>query len=140
MHRTIRDLWTEGFIVGTKYIEEPIENGLPSRVIRYQLVSEVTQNFIALECQAIYKKVNKAKYGISLFGKPFAYGLCVDEVKQVTAKVKAMLHKTHPDKQQGFSQQFNQMTQCLAWIRAGIPLPTDDISTVMGLNAKKQLL
>jgi len=139
MHRTIRDLWFEGYLVGSKSIEKPIENGLPSRVINYQLASEVNQNFIVSECQAIYKKVNKAKHGINLFGKPFDYGLSVDETKLITDKVKVMLHKTHPDKQQGFIDQFNQMTQCMVWIREGIPLPTDDISRVMNLVSKKKL-
>ena len=103
------------------------------------MASEVSQNFIISECYEILKKVNKAKYGLNLFGQPFDYGLSVDEVKQVTSRVKSMLHKTHPDKQQGFTKQFNQMTQCLAWIREGIPLPTDNINTVKKLASNKQL-
>jgi len=139
MHRTIKDLWLEGYIVGSKSIEDPIGSGLPCRVINYQLSSEVNQNYITSECHNIYKKMDRAKYGINMFGKPFDWGLCVDEVKIMTGKVKLMLHKTHPDKQDGFVDQFNQMTQCMAWIREGIPLPTDDISTVMNFVSKKKL-
>ncbi len=139
MHRTIKDLWYAGYIVGSKSIEEPLDTGLPSRVIRYQLVNEVNQNFIAQECQSLYKKLERAKFGVNLFGNPFDYGLCTDGVKLITGKVKAMLHKTHPDKQPGFNKQFNQMTQCMAWIREGVPLPTDDINSVISQNSGKLL-
>lgn len=136
MHRTIRNLWADGLIVGTKCIDDPIGNGLPSRVIRYQLSSDVNQNYIISECQEVFKKVDKAKHGISLFSQPFDWGLSVQEVKQITAKVKTMLHKTHPDKQKGFTEQFKQMTQCMVWIRSGIPLPTDNLKTVISTNTK----
>lgn len=131
MHRTIRNLWAEGFIVGTKYIEDPIGDGLPSRVIRYQISSEVDKNYIISECQAVYSKVNKAKHGVNMFGQPIDWGLSTQDVKKITARVRAMLHKTHSDKQKGFNEQFNQMTQCMVWIRSGIPLPTDNISTII---------
>lgn len=90
------------------------------------------------ECHAIYREVDRAKHGINLFGKPFDWGLCTDEVKLITGRVKGMLHKTHPDKQQGFIEQFHQMTQCMVWIREGIPFPTDDISAT-GHDSGKHL-
>jgi hypothetical protein len=139
MHRTIRDLWLEGLIVGSKSIEDSIGQGLPSRVINYQLSEDVNKNYITSECESIYRKVNKAKYGVSLFGQSFDWGLAVDEVTLLTRKVKAMLHKTHPDKQKGFVEQFNQMTQCMEWIRAGIPLPTDPNNTITGQTIEQHL-
>lgn len=39
-------------------------------------------------------------------------------------KVKALMQKTHPDKTEGFEDEFIRMKQCSDWIKSGIPLPT----------------
>lgn len=124
MHRTIKDLLMEGLIVGTKEIQEQ-HNGLPCRVIRYQLSTDVEKNFIITECSQLHRKVNKSKFGFNFFGVVMDYGMESGEVEKITAKVKAMMQKTHPDKQEGYVEQFNQMRECMELIRSGIPLPTD---------------
>lgn len=41
VHRTLKDLWHSGLIVGTRVKEEGFNGALPSWVVRYQLSSDV---------------------------------------------------------------------------------------------------
>jgi len=62
----------------------------------------VYSNALITECQAVYKKVNKAKHGVNLFGGLFDMGLPSNEVKTLMDGVKALMQKTHPDKVAGY--------------------------------------
>ncbi len=123
VHRTLRDLWRDGLIVGTRVKYEPYGVGLPCWVVLYQLSSEVEHNFIAATCNALHRKINKAMHGINFFGSVMDMGLPPDEVTKVSIEVKRLLQKTHPDKVRGFDKQFKQMIECRDWIKSGIPLP-----------------
>jgi len=129
IHRTLRDLWRNGLIVGTRFKDEPYGGGLPCWVIRYQLSSEVEYNFMAATCNALHRKVDKAKHGINFFGAVMDMGLIPDEVAALSIEVKRLLQRTHPDKVQGFDAQFKQLIQCRDWIKSGIPLPAPTHST-----------
>lgn len=129
IHRTLRDLWRNGLIVGTRFKDEPYGGGLPCWVIRYQLSSEVEYNFMAATCNALHRKVDRAKHGINFFGAVIDMGLMPDEVAALSIEVKRLLQRTHPDKVQGFDAQFKQMIQCRDWIKSGIPLPAPTHST-----------
>ncbi|WP_146086196.1 hypothetical protein [Methylobacter tundripaludum] len=130
IHRTLRDLWRDGLIVGTRFKEDaPYGGGLPSWVIRYQLSSEVEFNFMAATCNALHRKVDKAKHGVNFFGSVMDMGLPPDEVAALTVEVKRILQKTHPDKVPGMGDQFKQMIQCRDWIKSGIPLSAPTHST-----------
>ncbi len=124
VHRTLRDLWRDGLIVGTRVKYEPYGGGLPCWVVLYQLSSEVEYNFMAATCNALHRKIDKAKRGINFFGSVMDMGLPADEVATLAAEVKRLLQRTHTDKAQGFDAQFKQMIQCRDWIKSGIPLPT----------------
>jgi len=130
IHRTLRDLWRDGLIVGTRIKEDSnYGGGLPCWVIRYQLASEVELNFMAATCNALHRKIYKAKHGVNFFGSVMDMGLPPDEVAALTVEVKRLLQRTHPNKVQGFDAQFNQMIQCRNWIKSGIPLPAPTHST-----------
>lgn len=59
-----------------------------------------------------------------MFGVVFDMGLPIEKVKPLLMQVKALMQRTHPDKADGYADQFKQMKQCSDWIKSGIPLPT----------------
>lgn len=125
IHRTLKELWYHGLIVGSRFKEELYgSSGLPYWVIRYQLSSDVERNHLTAKCNDLHRKVHKAKHGANFFGSVFDMGLSVAEVAVLAKEVKTLLQKTHPDKAAGLVDQFKQMVQCRDWIKAGIPLPT----------------
>jgi hypothetical protein len=129
IHRTLRDLWHDGLIVGTRFKDEPYGGGLPCWIIRYQLSSEVEYNFMVTTCNALHRKIDRAKHGFNFFGSVMDMGLPPDEVVALSIEVKRLLQRTHPDKVQGFDDQFKQMIQCRDWIKSGIPIPAPTHST-----------
>jgi hypothetical protein len=114
-------------------------NGLPFWVLEYQLAADVDKNALITDCRAVYRKVDKAKHGINLFGSAFDMGLPANEVNQLSIEVKRLLQKTHPDKVGGFDDQFKQMIECRDWIKSGIPLPTPTHSTTQRQPKSKQI-
>lgn len=124
IHRTLRDLWRDGLVVGTRIKEDAsYGGGLPSWVILYQLSSEVEYNHIVAACKALHRKVDKAKHGVNFFGSVMDMGLPADEVAALAIEVKRLLQRTHPDKVQCLDDQFKLMIECRDWIKSGIPLP-----------------
>jgi hypothetical protein len=124
IHRTLKDLWHDGAIVGSRTKEDDGSIGsVPHWVIRYQLSDDVEKNYIVSECAAIYRKVKVAKFGSNLFGGVFDMGLPANEVKPFADKVRLMMQKTHPDKSPNYSEQFKLMRECHELIKSGIPLP-----------------
>ncbi|MEI6709242.1 MAG: hypothetical protein WCK96_19130 [Methylococcales bacterium] len=73
---------------------------------------DVYRNALIIECQAVYKKVDKAKHGFNLFGGVFDMGLPENQVKPLMLKVKGLMQKTHSDKATGYEFEFKQMKQC----------------------------
>jgi hypothetical protein len=139
IYRTLRDLLAAGVIVGTRCKDEMSGNGLPFWVVEYQLAADVDKNALIAACRAVYRKVDKAKHGINLFGSAFDMGLPANEVNQLSIEVKRLLQKTHPDKVGGFDDQFKQMIECRDWIKSGIPLPTPTHSTTQRQPKSKQI-
>lgn len=138
IHRTLKDLWHGGLIVGTRVKDDGGFNGsLPCWVVRYQLSGEVEKNFIASECQALHRTVSKAKHGTNLFGGVFDMGLPASEVKPLSKKVRAMMQRTHPDKNSDYENEFKLMRECHEWIKSGIPLPVP--THTKGEKVKTQL-
>ncbi len=126
VHKTVSDLWLGGYLVAIRKKHDPLGNGLPYWENRYQLSSRVNENYLRAECEFIHNQVERAKHGFLFFGTPMDWGMLPDDVKEITSKVRLMLQKTHPDRQVGFIDEFNLMTQCMKWIKSGIPLPTDE--------------
>jgi hypothetical protein len=124
LYRTLRDLLAAGLIAVKKQKDEPIDNGLPYWCNYYQLANEVNKNAIIAECNEVYQKVRKAKYGWKLFASVFDMGIPANEVKPLMTRVKALMQKTHPDKVEGLEYEFKQMQECSRIIKSGLPLPT----------------
>jgi hypothetical protein len=146
IHRTLKDLWHSGLIVGTRVKEEGFNGTLPCWVVRYQLSSDVEKNYIMSECAAIYRDVKKAKFGTTMFSGVFDMGLPTDKVKPLADKVRAMMQRTHPDKSNDYENEFKLMRECHKWIKSGIPLPVpthtigDKIKTEMTYLDRSALL
>ncbi len=125
IHRTLKDLWHGGLIVGMRQLDEPLNNNcLSSWVVYYQLSEDIYKNWLLKECSDTYSKAKKAKFGFNLFGGVFDMGLPENEVKPLAEKVKALMQRTHPDKIEGFAEQFAELLEAHGWIKSGIPLPT----------------
>lgn len=124
VHKTLRDLWQAGLIVANRE-KNTYVNNLPQWERLFQLSVDVERNALISECSRIFSKIKRAKNGVAMFDLVLDWGMPEDEVPALTKHVKVLLQRTHPDKQQGFEEQFYQLTQCMSWIRDGIPLPTD---------------
>ncbi len=127
IRRTLRALASEGLIVCNRTKQEWFDSSsckLPYWELEWQLSGDVYRNALITECQAVFKKVDKAKHGFNMFGGVFDMGLPENEVKPLMLKVKGLMQKTHPDKAAGYEFEFKQMKQCSDWIKSGIPLPT----------------
>ena len=124
IHRTLRDLWHSGAIVGTRVKEDGFNGALPSWVVRYQLSGDVYRNGLLAEIKTVIRKVRIAKYGSQLFGGVFDMGLPANEVKPLADKVRSLMQKTHPDKAVGYENEFAELKAALDLIKSGIPLPT----------------
>jgi hypothetical protein len=123
IHRTLKDLWYSGLVVGTRVKADWYDNALPCWIVLYQLSCDVEKNYIISECEAIYGQVGKAKFGTTMFDGVFDMGLPADKVKPLADKVRAMMQRTHPDKAGGYENEFRLMRECHEWIKNGIPLP-----------------
>ncbi|MDO9170129.1 MAG: hypothetical protein Q7U18_13715 [Methylobacter sp.] len=129
IHRTLKELWQGGFIVGARVKVDGYSGQLPYWEVEYQLCNEVYKNSLITECNALHQKIDKAKYGVNFFGSVFDMGLQADEVATLATEVKRLLQRTHPDKAHGYDVQFKQMIQCRDWIKDGIPPPAPTDST-----------
>lgn len=139
IHRTLKDLWHGGTIVGTRVKDDGFNGSLPCWVVRYQLSADVHKNWIVSECADICGKVSKAKYGFNMFGGVFDMGLPASDVKQLTTRVKSLMQKTHPDKAIGFELEFKQLKDALDLIKTGIPEPTPTHTAGDNPNSIKSL-
>jgi hypothetical protein len=108
-----------GLVVAEQQKDEPLENGLPYWCNYYQLARDVNKNALIAECNEVYQKVRKAKYGWKLFGSVFDKGIAADQVAPLKQRVKALMQKTHPDKIEGLEFEFKQMQECSRIIKSG---------------------
>lgn len=121
IHRTLKDLWHAGLIVGSREKHDPMTpNSLPGWVVSYQLSGDVYRNDLVAQCNDVYQQVDKAKHGVKFFDAVFDMGLPASEVSTLALRVKVLLEKTQAD---GFEHEFQRMQQCAAWIESGIPKP-----------------
>jgi len=60
--------------------------------------------------------------------QPVGIGLTADKVQALIAQVKSLMQQTHPDKNSGFEEQFEQLRQCRVWIKDGLPLPEQTVT------------
>jgi hypothetical protein len=125
IHRTLNDLEKAGLIIHEYRIDDHYQKGLPQRVAYWQLAEKAEYNRIVNTCNALYRKTHRAKFWITFFGATIDKGLQHDQVDQLKANITAMMQKTHPDKVDGFIEQFKQLQECLQWIKDGIDAPNN---------------
>jgi len=129
--RTLKDLWHGGLIVAERMKQEAFADRLSYWELQYQVSASVERNYIAKEANRLHRKTNSAKYGVKFFSEiPFDYGLPTEEVSKLKSDIKSLMQRCHPDKQPGYESEFNQLAQSIAIIRTGIPLPSDNVSTI----------
>jgi transcription initiation factor IIE alpha subunit len=78
IRRTLRSLASEGLIVCNRTKQECGDSSsykLPYWELEWQLSGDMYRNALITECQAVYKKVDKAKHGCVFFGSHIRYGI-----------------------------------------------------------------
>jgi len=123
INRTLRDLLKAGVIVKETRIDEPLGNGLPSRVNYYQLAADVDRNKLLSEINRVLGTAGNVHgtffiYTDHFFDKPFN----AKEKAAVIADIKGLMQRTHPDKVVGFEDEFMDLNKALDYCRAKIDL------------------
>jgi hypothetical protein len=118
INRTLMDLYVAGLIIFEYRLDEPYgKQGLPQRVKYWQMAADVERNQLIAEVNAVCRTAQRA-HGVLFFGglieKPF------DETQKtaIIKDLKALMQKTHPDKVDGFLNQFKQLQAALVYVRS----------------------
>ena len=120
VHRTLKDLWFHGDVVASRNLEDPISNGLPHWVIRYEVSADASRNHLMTRCKAAHRETSKAKYGVKFFGDAYDKGLPAGEVPALLARVRGLKAEAEA---MGQPDEVSMMADCIEWIESGIPAP-----------------
>lgn len=122
IHRTLRDLHAVGLVIFEYRLEDPSgQKGLPQKVKYWQMAEGVERHKLIAEVNAVFRTAQKA-HGVLFFGglleEPF------DDVQKtdVIKDLKALMQKTHPDKVDGFLDQFKQLQEALVYVRSKVDI------------------
>jgi hypothetical protein len=122
INRTLRDLHAAGLIIFEYRLDDPYgQNGLPQKVKYWQMADGLERNKLIAEVNAVCRTAKKA-HGVLFFGglieEPF------DEAQKIAVikDLKALMQKTHPDKVEGFLDQFKQLQEALVYVRSQIDI------------------
>jgi hypothetical protein len=122
INRTLRDLHAVGLIVFEYRLDVAWgQKGLLQKVKYWQMAKGVECNQLIAEVNATCRTAQKA-YGVLFFGgfleEPF------DEAQKtaVIKDLKTLMQKTHPDKVDGFLEQFKQLQAALVYVRSKVDL------------------
>ena len=124
VHRTLRELWANGDIVASRNLEDPISNGLPHWVIRYEVSEDTARNHLMTRCKDAHRKTSKAKHGVKFFGDAYDKGLPAGEVPALLALVRGLKAEAEAA---GLLDEVSMMVDCIDWIESGIPAPSGRI-------------
>ena len=120
VHRTLKDLWFHGDIVASRNLEDPIGNGLPHWVIRYEVSADTARNHLMTRCKAAHRETSKAKHGVKFLGDVLNKGLPAAEVPALLALVRDLRAEAEAA---GLLDEVSMMADCIRWIESGIPAP-----------------
>lgn len=124
IHRTLRDLLAAGVIVKETQLDDSLTgNGLPSLVNYYQLAGEIERNKLLAEINQTLSTAGKCHgtffFGVThFFDKPFN----AKEKAAVIADIKSLMQRTHPDKVEGFEDEFTELNKALKYCRSELDL------------------
>ena len=121
VHRTLKDLWFHGDIAASRNLEDPISDGLPHWVIRYEVAEDAARNHLMTRCKDAHRKTSKAKHGVKFFGDAYDQGLPADEVPALLARVRGLQAEAEAA---GLPGEVSMMADCIKWIESGIPAPS----------------
>lgn len=124
VHRTLKELWFHGDIVASRKLEDPISNGLPHWVIRYEVAADASRNHLMTRCKDAHRKTSKAKHGMKFLGDILDQGLPAAEVPALLARVRGLLAEAEAA---GLLDEVSMMADCVGWIESGIPAPSGRI-------------
>jgi hypothetical protein len=116
IRRTLNELVADGIAIMSRrlYTEG---KGLPYWENLYQIADMAEANHFECELRDIERKISRAN-GYQFFGAKFdGDGLTESDKKELTAKVKRLIQKTHPDKVSGKEHHFKKMKKCLDILR-----------------------
>lgn len=124
INRTLRDLHAAGIIVFEYRLNEPYgQQGLPQRVKYWQVAADVERNQLIAEVNEVCRTAEKA-HGTFFLTKNRFFEEPFDDVQKtaVIKDLKALMQKTHPDKVDGFLDQFKQLQAALVYVRSKVDL------------------
>ena len=122
LFRTLSDLWHDGIIVASRQRNEACANTLPYWELCYELSTSSHRNGIRAQCAALHRAVSRAKFGVKFFGATFDLGATPEQIAAWRKQARTLAQQTHPDKVDGFIEQFHLIAECLEWLR-DIPPP-----------------
>lgn len=107
IRRTLNELVADGIAIMSRrlYTEG---KGLPYWDNLYQIADMAEANHFECELRDIERKTSRANG---------YHGLSESDKKELTAKVKRLIQKTHPDKVSGKEHHFRKMKKCLDMLR-----------------------
>lgn len=120
IRRTLNELVADGLVVMSRNKREGDSERLPFWENEYQIAAMVDANYFNKEMDEIERKIAFAHNGFgAIFGlTPNGDGLSKKENKELTARVKAIIQKTHPDKPTGDVAKFKVMKKSLDMLRS----------------------
>ena len=124
IHRTLKDLWFHGDVVASRNLEDPIGNGLPHWVVRYEVSADAAHNHLMTRCKDAHRETSKAKHGVKFFGDAYDQGLPAGEVPALLALVRGLKAEAEAECLPG---EVSMMVDCIGWIESGIPAPSGRI-------------
>ncbi|WKJ91363.1 hypothetical protein QZJ86_04330 [Methylomonas montana] len=131
INRTLRDLYAAGLIVFELKITDTTQNKLPQRVKYWQLAGEVGRNKLINEVNSACRLAGRV-HGVMFFGGLIEQPVSEGQKEQVIKNLKAMMQRTHPDKVEGFTDQFKQLQEALAYVRSNIDLTAAPAKQLQG--------
>ena len=131
INRTLRDLHNAGLVTFEYRIDEHTQNKLPQRVKYWQLTAEIERNKLLAEVVDACRKAGRA-HGLMFFGGLVEQPFNDEQKAAIIKRLKALMQRTHPDKTEGFTDQFKQLQDAIEYVRSNIDLTVD---SAKGLSA-----
>ncbi|MGB4497705.1 MAG: hypothetical protein WBI40_03315 [Methylococcaceae bacterium] len=117
IRRTLEELAMEGVVVMSRELNDVHRDLLPYWEKKYQIAEMVEANYLEQEIKDIEFRISRIN-GVQMFGAVFdARGLTKSDKKELTAKVKRLIQRTHPDKISGKEHHFIKMKKYLDVLR-----------------------
>ena len=123
INRTLRDLLADGLIVGESRLDEGSNGALPQRVNYWQVAGHVARNKLLNEVVNVCRTASKA-HGTFLFNRDSFFDKPMDDAQKavIIKDLKSLMQRTHPDKADGYTEQFTRINEALAYVRSNVDL------------------